>query len=150
MNQNNKKSVKFIEMTKYEHPRVKRLVHSPLCKCFFAKIRSLHVSYKSIWRVQSSHVTGYEPILDCLPIIWLRLWFMHESKGISLLRVTFDLIWYTELHWLQRNTTVGILQTKTLLLYLMIRRKLLHSDQHLRNRQVPLCPLFPLLKMHRS
>ena len=40
----------------------------------------------------------------------------------------------------------GILQTKTLLLYLLIRGKLLHSGQHLWNRKVPLCPLYPLSK----
>ena len=28
----------------------------------------------------------------------------------------------------------------------MIRGKFLHSDQHLWNGQVPLCPLYPLLK----
>ena len=71
-------------------------------------------------------------------------------RTISLLRVTVDLIWYTELNWLKRDSTVGIVQTKTLLLYLLIRGKLLHSDQHLWNEQVPLCPLYPLLKMHRS
>ena len=46
-------------------------------------------------------------------------------------------------------TESGVLEIKTLLLYLMIRGKLLHSDQHLWNRQVPLCPLYPLLTMHR-
>jgi len=71
-------------------------------------------------------------------------------ETMSPLRATFDLIWYTELNWLKRNTPVGILQTKTLLLYLVIRGKLLHSDQHLWNRQVALCPFYPLLKMHRS
>ena len=77
----------------------------------------------------------------------------HKGKScseISLLQVTFDFIWYTELNWLKRHTTVRILHTKTLLLYLVIRGKLLHSDQHLWNRQVPLCPLYPLLKMHYS
>ena len=69
---------------------------------------------------------------------------------MSLLRVTFDLIWYTELNWLKRNTASGIVQTKTLLLYLVVQGKLLHSGQHLWNRQVPLCQLYPLLKMHRS
>ena len=55
----------------------------------------------------------------------------YHSKTISLLRVTFDLIWYTELNSLKRNTTVGALQTKTLLLYLVIRGKIVHSNQHL-------------------
>ena len=44
---------------------------------------------------------------------------------MSLLRVTFDLIWYTEVNRLKSNTTIGILQTKTLLLYLVIWGKLL-------------------------
>ena len=48
---------------------------------------------------------------------------------ISLLRVAFNLIWYTELSLLKRNAASGIVQTKTLLLYLVIRGKLWHSDQ---------------------
>ena len=48
-------------------------------------------------------------------------------EPISLLRFTFDLIWYTELNWLKRNKAVGILQTKTLLPYLVIQGKLLLS-----------------------
>ena len=46
--------------------------------------------------------------------------------------------------------TVGIVQTTTLLLYLVIQGKLLHSDHNLWNNQVPLCPLYPILKMQRS
>jgi hypothetical protein len=68
---------------------------------------------------------------------------------ISLLQVTLDSIWYTKLKLIEKKRSKWN-NTKKLLLYLVIRGKLSYSGQHLWNRQVPLCPLHPLLKMHRS